>query len=697
MVAPSLSAQEQHQLVKLLVQLQIQSEVLELDCTGTLSLYGRPFLPNKGSPQWKANPLNDTSLGRRETRDPLLLPYLFQTYLLRFPWLENAPISYWQKRIQPFFTDIANRNFSSTIERAELVEIRVYALIFVRFIGAFFARGIYTTQGPTAPRRLTDKDRRRIDRLYPDSARWIEAGDRWAQVKHDWAEFKNTIINKEDGLNQVVSLLERNASIQELPAKYQNAIEYARIWAANFCHELFVKSPAGHDLYSIIKGIHKIFPYWPAKQLLKIANAEMLLRSILSMLFARPAGTRSLVQRIFAHVAGGEANNIRKTCVAPLKKQLSADYPNLVQRIEAHVTRGSRQQSEQVRNAAYDESHDVVTMILIQDSAPSSEQERQLVLDMEECFTKSAYREDLNLAFSPNSRAAAYAPKDEDDKLASDFAKLKLLLRYLLRARDRDQAVEMGNGKLVPALIKDSLDTVFYPIIRLASAHSNLSARLGDLERFLTDLLKTYEGKDKSLAAWISLMARHEQSLYLLFHECSAFLEPLWNWCQLGLDYMATSQIQGQGRGSDRMEVDTAALFEGTKLSSEQFERITAELDMLNQYSRRSKMALEVEMRCIYAGRRDADPKSLLDSIVPPDKEPTGSRGVRGAEMDHVPWALFDVVDPTNSFYAPPSANSQSHLSKRPNPHPPSVLDTRRLLGAFRRVLASSLPAPPRK
>lgn len=54
----------------------------------------------------------------------------------------------------------------------------------------------------------------------------------------------------------------------------------------------------------------------------------------------------------------------------------------------------------------------------------------------------------------------------------------------------------MASGSLVPNIIKDTLETVFYGPIRTISAQANLSERLGDLQAFIDDLLEVKKKDD---------------------------------------------------------------------------------------------------------------------------------------------------------------------------------------------------------
>ena len=59
----------------------------------------------------------------------------FFRFILQFPGLNEAPLKFWQERIQPFFDSFAERGFSTTRERSEITKRRLLSLAFTRILG----------------------------------------------------------------------------------------------------------------------------------------------------------------------------------------------------------------------------------------------------------------------------------------------------------------------------------------------------------------------------------------------------------------------------------------------------------------------------------------------------------------------------------------------------------------------------------
>ena len=771
-----LTPYQRHYLLKALVMLQMQSEWAELEKLGALTEYGYPFSSQRAKltrvktvdqaeggefSEAARDPYSSDDMMREveNLQEPLILRHLFHVHLHTFPGLDKAPEKFWQKRIQPFFDEMAARNFSSSMERGEVSKRRLYALALTRYLGTFYARGFgvrgegelrgpgvgepgserwgvgkqwgkgTVKRGLDKPIRVDAQLMQKIDGLFEgeNGKLWREAGKEWFKVRRDWCGFKESIIESETGLEDAVSYLDIS-NIKNLPPQYRNSVEYARVHAAYLLHSLFVTAPNSDDLYKMLKGIHALAPYWGAKQLLKFANAETMISGILSLLLARPGGAKSLIQRIFSYVVGKEASYIQKEFVVPLRKEI--DDVELTRKVEEYVKRGDRIEGRRLREKAIKRGEDVLTTILLEPTEPRLSKEAQdHVLELQRCFALSPYRGDLALAYPETTPFGADKPPmpawgahGAESGRARKFALLKLLLRESLKRRDREQAVEFASGSLIPAIIKDALQTVFYPAIRQIAATADLSERLGDLQKFIDDLLETKKRKDDSFDAWIALAARHQQSLYFLFHECASISKPLWEWCQLGLDYMALSTTDPEhpaDRSAANVEINFEELLQDARLTDGDVKKILGEADRLARFTKWGKVRYELDMRKNYllarpeaAGpgglcseqvrdermrREIQDTDGLMRELMEMEGEPIDDGlcedGVRGTEKHDFAWAFFDAVDPLNQDLRGEQERGELRIREPVVSAPlPSLKHTRKLLPLFCELLASKLP-----
>ncbi len=277
-----LNPYQRHYLIKALTLLQMASEARELEKLGELTLYGHPFSAERPRlKRIKKDLVNEYTTGdgfeaeaddpyaeadddvvRRAEglQEPVILRHMFHAHLHPFPGLDQAPLKYWQQRIQVFFDEMAARNFSTSMERGEISMRRFFALAGIRYLGVFFARGVGVRgegelrgPGPGEPgtdrwgrskqwgkgtvKRGLDKPirpspdlLRQIDNLFPsgqDAELWRLAGKESQRVRKDWQAFKEHVVEHEDGIEDVHRHMAIN-NIKNLPAHYRNAEEWAR-------------------------------------------------------------------------------------------------------------------------------------------------------------------------------------------------------------------------------------------------------------------------------------------------------------------------------------------------------------------------------------------------------------------------------------------------------------------------------------
>ena len=238
--------------------------------------------------------------------------------------------------------------------------------------------------------------------------------------------------------------------------------------------------------------------------MLKFANAQLMIQGILSLLLARPAGSKSLIQRVFTYVIGREASSIEKEYVEPLKKAINDQ--DLAKLVIDYVKRGSRPERRAIRSKTIKSGHDVLAVILLEgDHSKPSQETQQRILAMQHAFGRSNYRGHLDDAFPDGTPVAAQRKahpssglSGQEAEMARQFAMLKLLLRMCSKKRDREQASAMASGSLIPTIAKDSLENVFYQPIKMIASTANLSGRLGDLQAFIDDMIKVKQAGDNS-------------------------------------------------------------------------------------------------------------------------------------------------------------------------------------------------------
>lgn len=763
-----LTAEQRHSLLKSLVCAQMLDEWALLDEPDGLKQYGPPFI-NNGTPAPESTGTQAEQYPEH-TEKPIILIHLFHVHLRRFPGLKTAKVDYWRKRIVPFFEKVSQAVFSNSQERSELTGRKLLAFVATRYIATFWTRGIgirgqgelrgagkgevgsekwgvgkkwgkgTVKRGLERPVRPTKKDMDQIEQLFQDDKEddiiWNTAGKNVKRLKRDWSAWKESIIESEEGLKQTLQLLETK-SLNNLPSEYRNATEWVRRHVAFVLWTIFVQYPGGDEIMSIIKTIHTLFPYWGAKQLLKIANAQKMIKAIIDLILARPVGmVDSLGQRIFFAIMNNEIGYINKNFLGPLRKAIKDD--KLCTILDTYVKTRTNQQRADILLDARNRNQD--TLVSILDDGQFHDMD--MILDWQQEFVASPYRSHLDWAYPAASleakkmtnRPPSNLSESKSSSGAVKFAQLKLYLRERLRRRDREKVLEIGTGPLVPDIIKESLEIVFYSIIYEIALASDLSSRLGDLQRFVDDMIRVKSKKMDTLEDWIALCARHENSLYIFVHEIRDAVKPVFDWCQEALDFMALSTTD-PSNPSNRKAINVEINLDDLLLEAKQggiinVDAVFQELRALERYSKWYKIDQEVQMRKEYTLIKEDSvsnvtilPKGQSSTLTPSAsmkknldnvhtinlvkklmklQKVTWDDGIvrtdsRGTEAGELPWGYFGPDDILHQHYLHPDEVDQVEplqysVDQRVTPIPPTMSHIRSLLPLFRQNLQRKLP-----
>lgn len=360
------------------------------------------------------------------------------------------------------------------------------------------------------------------------------------------------------------------------------------------------------------------------------------------------------------------------------------------------------------------------------------------IYGMQQEYLVSPFRGNLDWAYPTvslaNKNMTTRPPSDILDKStarAIKFAQLKLYLRERLRKRDREKVLELGSGQLVPYIIKDSLQIVFYKIIYEIALVADLSSRLGDLQRFVDDLIQVKTQKLDELEDWIALCARHEDSLYIFVHEIRTAIEPVFIWCQEALDYMALSTTEPwnpSDRKVSNIEINLDDLLEeASKGDQVDVKAVRQEIDTILEFSRWYKIDQELQMRKEFANikpdsisnvtkvakkaqKGKVSPSEQMEETLKAKGELTKrvmqemnvdwDDGVvesksRGTETGALPWGFFGTNDILHQHYDADEEDAEPLRYKaedRIMTKPPSLSHIRSLLPLFREALRKKLP-----
>lgn len=332
-------------------------------------------------------------------------------------------------------------------------------------------------------------------RLMDSHKVWVAAGEKVKAMREGWYFFKDTLLSG-NGLDDAFDLLKNHASIYDLPVKYRGAQEWARAYVAYALHYLFVGAPNANEAFYFLQVIHHFFPYAIAKQLLKIANPTHMIKAVVALLFGGPAGTKSIFSRMFASLVNKDIK-VYKRQIEKYRRMIADN--TICDKLRAFVD-ASKAEQEKIREKSRTDGVDIVVSILVR--AGLSEAQEEDVLECYHAFEDGVAAGDTALLSDTSEHSTSGLQ-------ATKFKWLKRLLRLESVSRGRKEAIKIWEGTF-EVFFRDSL-SLYYPLISAVSKASNLSARLGDLQRFLDDLVSLVLGKDRSPREFVKLCEKHEQ------------------------------------------------------------------------------------------------------------------------------------------------------------------------------------------
>ncbi|EST06207.1 protein of unknown function DUF3818, PX-associated [Kalmanozyma brasiliensis GHG001] len=136
-----------HYLKKTLIRLQMEREVAQLSTKDALSTFGPPF---RASPE------------ARRTDLPLLR-FMFQHFVLTFPFLRSAPSNFFADKVQVFFDKFLERNISGTDDRDESTKRRRLTNKLEKYFVLLMGSAIKVKGIGEDVVRISERDRTKMD------------------------------------------------------------------------------------------------------------------------------------------------------------------------------------------------------------------------------------------------------------------------------------------------------------------------------------------------------------------------------------------------------------------------------------------------------------------------------------------------------------------------------------------------------
>ncbi|POS83420.1 hypothetical protein EPUL_003249 [Erysiphe pulchra] len=398
----------------------------------------------------------------------------------------------------------------------------------------------------TNPISLTESDshdisgRKLLDQLrVEEQKKFYEiARKRAMELDVYMEEFRRNIIES-NGLSKLLQEVKDKPSIQDLSFQYRKFAEWLRIEVAATIYHLFLAEDNSPELFAQAKRIHSVIPYTIVKNAIRFANPAAVMSSILDIFLAKPFGTRSLMQRIFALTLNDGIRSLQRNITIINEEIGESVFSEKIKKFcdaDESIKTIIRRDSE-------DDSVDLIIAIL----------RSELISPR---LNPSQIGKIFNAYLAWNS---AVNNVDEEIKIdALHYSYLKQLLKLYTRQRDKQMMLSMIEEPVTLQLFRD-LFTIFYePLVRVYKT-ANVYSRVTDFSDFIDDMIAVVDrareqdfsaDPNQTVQAFIDLCARHENNFYGFVHEIhmhdDGLFTQLTDWIESIIDFLRNGPKAGK-------------------------------------------------------------------------------------------------------------------------------------------------------
>lgn len=208
-------------------------------------------------------------------------------------------------------------------------------------------------------------------------------------------------------------------------------LDFARSLASTI-YQLFLGSDNSSSVFTQMKRMHGLMPYFMLRGILKISNPVAMIRSVLDLFLARPFGSTSLLQKMFTSGLDNEVRDLRDDAELVARK---VGDDRLCEKVRQYIE-ADKEDQDAIRLDAAAENIDIMTVILRDPSAPRLDP--RTMQHLARCAIRydeyKRYRDTL---------------EDPDDDLGPDnddawlYEDLHVYRRLMTKARDKEQLIEL--------------------------------------------------------------------------------------------------------------------------------------------------------------------------------------------------------------------------------------------------------------
>eukprot|EP01119_Soliformovum_irregulare_P004243 TRINITY_DN1524_c1_g1_i1.p1 TRINITY_DN1524_c1_g1~~TRINITY_DN1524_c1_g1_i1.p1 ORF type:complete len:648 (-),score=259.55 TRINITY_DN1524_c1_g1_i1:28-1851(-) len=252
--------------------------------------------------------MNPPPLEHLEEANPLI-GFGFKKFVFDFPLLQDQKDNF-THNLNELLRLYKEMNLSSREERGKKPGPDAMFRRCVKGLIEFYYRLLHTSTAREVVNRKTPLAERRSDSSLRD-LKWAEVKGMSAEVRQMEEEkvlpvvtqlqnFWIQILNEPDGHTavEIYEMVKNTDHMMALPPKYIIMIKSAIKVASYRLYEEFILDTESRQHCNMLKNFYRFTPFLAIQGILKVGNPVKIIKGVINLMFARPLGTRSVIQRI---------------------------------------------------------------------------------------------------------------------------------------------------------------------------------------------------------------------------------------------------------------------------------------------------------------------------------------------------------------------------------------------------------------
>jgi hypothetical protein len=563
MTSEDLSPDQADALFDILIHHEAYQELRDLRIPGALAHSGPPF---KTSGEENQTPLFHT---------------LFSEFIVPLPGLRDVSTDFYQAKCQEIIEEFAKADLSESYEAGYIGIRRTLATAAAALVEAP-ARGYFGG----FPANETSKGDRKYDTSKPED---VEAG---------FSDFLCRIVYDDDFIDSIFARAAETDKLSQHDSLVQAAHENILIHLASFLHYILIISPQGTTLLTMLRRANALVPYTAIRQTLKVGNAATMINGMLKLVLTKM--TINSVTTFLGITAASDAGwNLLQTIVSAVVNWDTSALKSRVAEIESSADGPGKGQRE------------------VLDSYIGMER-----AEHEKCRTMSEAR----------GEPVVVTVMDEygGEELQLEERQISMALEYLslhLSLRDRRKITGILCSRqpdLLTQAVREGV-AAYDPVIRALHKAVDLSATVGDVEAFVSDLLKFApsgkEGKDKSgsrpsVADFVKLLRRHQGAAHRFIHQVCKNGPELRDWYK---DYAKSAAAKFRAKDNKEDGAGPNNFGDGGGGPGTLIAKLSSAVSQLTP-KQRSQILTECTAHATYLAQLSASSKAGMESIFTEDQ-----------------------------------------------------------------------------